>query len=81
MTKHFIDRWQSRVGGRPTEELVMSILRQSMCIQPQSVFRCADGSTFSTLCINWHPGLKLVIKTDPSNNTAVTVYSQDMNPS
>lgn len=79
LTKHFIDRWQRRVGGYPTLDQVMAILRRSICVQPQSVFRCADGTMYSTLCIYWDPEGKIIIKTDPQNGTIVTVFTKEMN--
>ena len=75
LSKLFIENWERRVGGTPTEASLKEILDQCKRVQSGDDFDLKDGSSFRMLGIYWHPELNLIIRIDETDKTAVTVIT------
>jgi len=77
LTRHFTRRWQQRVGGEPTEEMIEKIMKKAIRVQGYRRMMLVNYQFYTTLGIYWHPDLKIILKVDTSQCTAVTVINHD----
>jgi len=78
MSKHFVRRWQQRVGATPSIEAVNQILASSQRIRRQircMVPRFGGWVPHKVLAEYWNHGRGLVILVDEDNRMAVTVIT------
>ena len=77
LTKHFVQRWQERVGGVPNLMMVKAIMDESAPILNCIEFRDRCGFRRCQPAIYWHPDLQLVLKIDHVSGAAISVMSRD----
>lgn len=77
LSKHFIKNWYDRVGNYPTEDMIQSIILDSVLIEKGRKLRDMDGNPFVTLTNYWHPDLKVIIRIDRFSDTAVSVLTPE----
>jgi len=77
LSKHFVKNWQRRVGGEPRSAGIRQMICQAVRIQKGLRFITRAGY-YKSLTIYWHTGLNIIITVDHFTNTAVSVYSKDM---
>jgi len=79
LSKHFVERWQERVGTEPDPRVVTDIIRDPHTVIVQ---RCrnlqmpATGEHYRQAAIYWSPTLDLIIKVDEFRGVAITVLSR-----
>ncbi len=78
LSKHFLQRWQERVGNWPTLDAVRHYLEHSIVVQRGVSLVTFNGGHHTVLALYWNPDIDTVIKVDTVRNVAVTVYSRDM---
>ena len=75
LSKHFCDNWRKHFDRSPTIELVKDIMAEAIRVQHCRDLLEKNGNPYRMLSIYWHPGLKLMLKIDKINNTAVSILS------
>lgn len=77
LTKHFIENWEKRVGGKPTEDQVQKLLRESLIVQSGGSYVKPNGKPHRILRTYWHTELDVIIKVDEFSGNVVTVMSKE----
>ena len=77
LSDHFIENWQDRVGGTPSERAVRRILCESVRVQKGREIHQPNGSIYRVPGIYWHPFKRLFIKLDATNRVAITVLTEE----
>lgn len=76
LSKHFCDRWEERVGGRPTVEGVNWLIRQGQCLRRQQDLWRQDRwgmRPYRLLAEYWCHRAGMLIRVDSERGIAVTV--------
>ena len=77
ITRHFRDRWRTRVGGRvPSPAEIAGMLMESVRIQRSMnlyLRRKRRFERFNLLACYWHPMRQVVLKIDESSRERVAV--------
>ncbi|MBW2561723.1 MAG: hypothetical protein JRE40_12825 [Deltaproteobacteria bacterium] len=77
-SNHFVENWKRRVGSIPTIKTVCGVINDSVRVQTGKRFKLADGSSYNTLSLFWHPDLSVIVSMDPSDGTCVSVLTPDV---
>ena len=77
LSKHFVARWELRVGGVPSLEAVRTIMRSAAHILHCKRLRDTAGCEVIQPAIYWHPDLDLVLLIDHIRETAISVMSKE----
>jgi len=82
LTRHFVTRWQERMGGCvPTPQMIRQLVRHSVVLQHgRRVEKTGFGRPYTTLSMYWVPEIDVVMKIDEVSypHCAVTVITPDV---
>lgn len=79
LSKHFVKRWEQRVGGIPTVDTVNGLLSESYKLRGQRrIYVQSPGGGLKAdkqLAEYWHHARGLIMRVDSDASTAVTVIT------
>ncbi len=78
LSKHFVRRWEQRVGGSPSVAHVQDMINESFVLRKQlkcMVRRAGILMPHKVLSEYWHHERGVIILVDEDKETAVTIYT------
>jgi hypothetical protein len=78
LTRHFIRKWEERVGAAPTVEGINRLMSEAVRVRKQMRLFRREGPSLEpvkVLALYWHHGAGVIIWIDEEWNRAVTVVS------